>query len=247
VATIDWCDRAAACLALAAEPAASLLVLCTLDAQGQILDREAIAAAVGEGNEAALLDLRSRAHRLNSLGFAPPAASRGPTIGTLDELAPGWRVGAIGRLLAGPWAGDAVAALGRLSGDCGRWAVAILAGVPEAEQATTVVGATFPMVLARAGESLGAEGPRSWLTAREQAVLEQLTQGRSVREIAESMGRSPHTVHDHVKTLHKKLNATTRGELIARALGHLSPASAQVEGKPLVLPAPSGQPLPEAV
>jgi hypothetical protein len=27
-------------------------------------------------------------------------------------------------------------------------------------------------------------------------------------------------VHDHVKSLHRKLNASSRGQLIARALGH---------------------------
>ena len=60
----------------------------------------------------------------------------------------------------------------------------------------------------------------AWLTQREQAILDQLILGHSVREIADSIDRSPHTVHDHVKSLHKKLNASSRGELIAKALGH---------------------------
>lgn len=58
------------------------------------------------------------------------------------------------------------------------------------------------------------------MTDREQDVLERLILGRSVREIAEELGRSPHTVHDHVKSLHRKLDASSRGELVARALGH---------------------------
>ncbi|MFI4898124.1 MAG: response regulator transcription factor, partial [Phycisphaerales bacterium JB059] len=58
-----------------------------------------------------------------------------------------------------------------------------------------------------------------WLTNREQVVLEELILGRSVREIAETMHRSPHTVHDHVKSLHRKLGASSRGALIAHALG----------------------------
>ena len=67
-------------------------------------------------------------------------------------------------------------------------------------------------------------------------VLEQLILGKSVREIAEMIQRSPHTVHDHVKNLHRKLGATSRGALIARALGRLGEvrrhAGSEVEPKP---------------
>ncbi len=62
--------------------------------------------------------------------------------------------------------------------------------------------------------------PRAWLTDREQSVLELLIQGNSVRAIAEQLGRSAHTIHDHVKNLHKKIGASSRGELIAKAIGH---------------------------
>jgi DNA-binding CsgD family transcriptional regulator len=61
--------------------------------------------------------------------------------------------------------------------------------------------------------------PISWLSPREQEVLDRLVLGMSVREISEELHRSPHTIHDHVKNLHKKLNASSRGELIARVLG----------------------------
>ena len=61
--------------------------------------------------------------------------------------------------------------------------------------------------------------PSAWLTAREQEVLDHLALGRSVREIAAVLQRSPHTVHDHVKSLHRKLGANTRGGLIPRAIG----------------------------
>ncbi|MBO6514537.1 MAG: helix-turn-helix transcriptional regulator [Phycisphaerales bacterium] len=63
----------------------------------------------------------------------------------------------------------------------------------------------------------------SWLTLREQTILDHLLEGKSVRVIAECIGRSPHTVHDHVKNLHRKLNASSRGQLIARSLGRRSP------------------------
>lgn len=80
----------------------------------------------------------------------------------------------------------------------------------------------LPVLARRATMALGSTtaGPASWLTQREQVVLESLTQGLSVRQIAEHLARSPHTIHDHVKSLHRKLGATNRGGLIARALGH---------------------------
>jgi len=59
-----------------------------------------------------------------------------------------------------------------------------------------------------------------WLTEREQVILDLLILGNSVRSIAETIARSPHTVHDHVKNLHRKLDATSRGQLVTRALGH---------------------------
>src|SRR5262249_24050702 len=61
--------------------------------------------------------------------------------------------------------------------------------------------------------------PRQMLTPRERDVLSVLITGMSVREIASSLSRSPHTVHDYVKSLHRKLSASSRGGLVARALG----------------------------
>lgn len=75
----------------------------------------------------------------------------------------------------------------------------------------------------RAAVAFGKEQTTSFnrITPREQEILEQLTLGRTVRDIAAGLSRSPHTVHDHVKSLHRKLQATSRGELIARYLGHI--------------------------
>jgi DNA-binding CsgD family transcriptional regulator len=71
-----------------------------------------------------------------------------------------------------------------------------------------------------AGAALPAsDGTIRWLTRRESEVLEQLTLGYSIREIAELLQLSHHTVQDHVKHLHTKLEANNRGELVARALG----------------------------
>jgi DNA-binding CsgD family transcriptional regulator len=94
----------------------------------------------------------------------------------------------------------------------------------------------LPTLVRRTVLALGDERAEEtrWLTVREQIVLDHLILGKSVRQIADELERSPHTVHDHVKSLHRKLNASSRGELIARALGHASaePAAA-IEPKPM--------------
>ena len=46
--------------------------------------------------------------------------------------------------------------------------------------------------------------------------LEALTQGDSEKQIAAKLNVSPHTVHVHVKKLYKRLNVSSRGELVAR-------------------------------
>jgi len=66
------------------------------------------------------------------------------------------------------------------------------------------------------GECKGAE-PRSWLTEKERVVLEQFVRGDSVVEIAKSLGRSRYTVHDHVKSLHRKLGVHSRATLVGCA------------------------------
>ncbi len=84
------------------------------------------------------------------------------------------------------------------------------------------VDAAMRPVMRRANMAFGPDAilPSRMLTSREQEILDKLTLGLSVRVIADDLGRSPHTVHDHVKSLHRKLNASSRGQLIARALGH---------------------------
>ena len=102
----------------------------------------------------------------------------------------------------------------------------------------------MPLLLTRTLLSVGAKRSTSarWLTARVQLVLEQLTLGKSVREIAEEIGRSPHTVHDQVKSLHRKLNASSRGELGARALGYLDEDSTIIKPGAMIEPKPAGSP-----
>lgn len=80
--------------------------------------------------------------------------------------------------------------------------------------------------IAHAALGLGDDGPgRAWLTDRELLVLEKLVEGRSVSEIAESLGRSRFTVHDQVKSLHRKLGVHTRAALVGCATIGVPPPS----------------------
>lgn len=81
-----------------------------------------------------------------------------------------------------------------------------------------ILHALLPILAERASLAFG-NGFSQQLTTREQLILVELVSGASVREIAEKIGRSPHTVHDHVKSLHRKLEASSRGELVSRYLG----------------------------
>ena len=93
---------------------------------------------------------------------------------------------------------------------------------------THTLAALLPLLAHKANQALAlVKNPKAWLTDREHEILDQLILGHSVRVIADNLDRSTHTVHDHVKNLHKKLHANSRGQLIARALGH-APANAEI-------------------
>ena len=66
--------------------------------------------------------------------------------------------------------------------------------------------------------------PGAALTPREREVLLQLTRGISIAKIGAELGISRHTVGDHVKSLYRKLNISSRAQaaLQARSMGLLS-------------------------
>lgn len=117
---------------------------------------------------------------------------------------------------------------------------------PPPSDALALISAIHAPLRLRAHAALEfVNNPRAWLTDREQHVLELLIEGQSVRSIAEQLGRSAHTVHDHVKNLHKKIGASSRGELIAKAIGH-TPHELRVSyPDPITHPFPSDQNLTE--
>ena len=54
------------------------------------------------------------------------------------------------------------------------------------------------------------------LTAREQEVTQHVLRGGSTNDLAKSLGLSPHTVQQHLKTIFDKTEVNSRGELIAK-------------------------------
>lgn len=245
VATLDWCDRAAQAFAELAKSeagvnAASTIVLASLAADGSLSEIESTGVGVAGMNmrESALAELRCRLDRAGELGTTVPGVN-------FDA---GMVVHAtVNSALTSPLPNlegmhGAVALIGIVSvstSDASR--VMIVSVVPTGslttevmESLATSMKALLPVLARRAMVAIGtSRGQRGgWISPREQMVLEQLILGKSVRQIADDLGRSPHTVHDHVKTLHKKLNASSRGELVARALGYLSECSAIRHTKP---------------
>jgi DNA-binding CsgD family transcriptional regulator len=53
---------------------------------------------------------------------------------------------------------------------------------------------------------------------REKETLDLLLTGASEKSVASSLSLSPHTVHDYVKAIYKKLGVASRAELMARAI-----------------------------
>ena len=60
--------------------------------------------------------------------------------------------------------------------------------------------------------------PLDSLPPRLREVLALLARGLSEKQIAAELDLSAHTVHDHVKALHRRLGVQSRGELLALAL-----------------------------
>ena len=232
VATLDWPDQAADCLADIADGSIAIMFIADIDPAGVIRQTEAIGVASGAAklDPIAIASLRTRADRLVSIGFTPDFNTLRdmPIVDRASVLLPGgdWRDGPLGRMIGEHPAADLMIGLAKL-GDThpGRVIFAMVAPAHHALTAFNIskLRAAMPLLVRRTLLAVGSDVTSSsnWLTDRERLVLEELALGKSVRQIAEALDRSPHTVHDHVKSLHRKLNASSRGELIARALGHL--------------------------
>ncbi len=191
-------------------------------------------------NDLALAGLRASLAQGKDLGWAPGTlAVNHPVVGTPEELGgTNWRQSPLGRrwsrAVGGTEPGAIALWLGAtiITGAIPRTLI-LEVGIKEQSILPESVGLVIESVLrplarrAHAAVGAGPSDSTMWLTTKEQVILNHLLAGESVREIAGYVGRSMHTVHDHVKSLHRKLGAKTRGELIARALGHIQPGPTQ--------------------
>lgn len=232
VATQDWVDLAARTLSEIDPHCRVGIAIAHAEQGGQVRSIEAVGTHASPGEtqhmpdaKSEMLGLRARIERLIDLGFPLPAEGlqRG-LVASADDLG-SWRDGPLGRI----WNTSGLERLiigvvptGREGADRVLLVFLALGHAPvgTARAGARSLAAIVPLLARRAWKALPTTGPISWMTDREQDVLDRLILGKSVRSIADELGRSPHTVHDHVKSLHRKLNASSRGELVARALGH---------------------------
>lgn len=194
--------------------------------------RSASSAAIVpfDPNDATLARVRTSFAQARDLSWAPGPIGPGTIITGSPEqfgLGPNWQTTGLGKRWADvPYTSLTLglAALGSAAN--GRSIIVEFArtgpGPIDPESDATVLRAVLLPLARRALVAVGTDPTDGahWLTAREQVILQHLLLGKSVREIADELGRSPHTVHDHVKSLHRKLKANSRGELVAKALGH---------------------------
>lgn len=255
VATQDWCDRAAAALLPVDQPSVSVVLIGQVDEHGVILRVEAtgtggqtsaeVTTTVGRNptsstsmvpidpNDAALMRVRGSMAQARELSWGPgtlPVAASRVTIVDRTQPTASAPAGLLRRWEGVRFSGMLLGATG--VGHDRRVLVAEVALTSTShngllESNAMAMDAVMPSLARRAVMAIGLDptDDTHWLTQREQVILQHLLMGKSVREIAGELGRSPHTVHDHVKSLHRKLNASSRGELVARALGHMEQPS----------------------
>jgi DNA-binding CsgD family transcriptional regulator len=233
VATLDWCDQAAQALALEFCRAIAIVIVGTINASGEITNIEAGGVGAcgdcGTNHADAIAGVRSE---IEAIGMLPVATTPSVAVSLRELSGDAWSASRVGRVFRPLPLTDAFVTIQPIAGsDSGRSVISIVGvtaeSVPVSKSAPADVQALLwsstVHIAERAAIAIG--GQRStrgrWISEREREVLDLLVLGLSVRQIAEELGRSTHTVHDHVKSLHKKLNANSRGELVARALGHL--------------------------
>lgn len=204
--TPDWCERAAGALVVLVPDGGVVVALARLGVTGHVTEVVSAGAAIGPAALAApgALTLRADVEHMCNVPWAP------------DALRCLWA-----------WLPLARVACGAATLEGGRAAVLASVASPAPGELLHVALSELMAPLAEASRRTFGDGvlrQSDWLSPREQEVLSALLLGKSIREIAAESGRSAHTVHDHVKNLHRKLHANSRGELVARALGYIEPS-----------------------
>lgn len=232
VATPDWCESAGRVLNQCCPESVVSVTVCERDSDQGSASSELRVLATGAASDGQQL----AAHRIHpdaatDLGWTlaepahPGLAGTHPRIAKLRDLASWsrWPVTPAGKRWSKLGIREMLVADIALPGTAQPRELLVEIGSPSAMQRfdrgeAEIIAALLPVLADRASLAYGADFTHP-LTTREQLILVQLVSGASVREIAERIERSPHTVHDHVKSLHRKLNASSRGELVSRYLG----------------------------
>ncbi|MFN0011759.1 MAG: response regulator transcription factor [Phycisphaerales bacterium] len=243
VATLDWCDRAATAACRSYHPARGVVVAGSVDQRCVLTHLEATGVGGSRGPDGEAL-ARAEAEGLREqfrdgewVGWTFAVPQRGATVADVVRVAPTagrrnatplglrWEslgvtellVGAVG--LPGPTGGRVLLAEVGL----------VNPSAADLVRLQTVFAAALPLLGVRYAHAIGhlPADRHSWLTPREETILWKLVAGKKVPQIANELHRSVYTVHDHVKSLHRKLGATNRGQLVSRALGHLGPLVSQ--------------------
>ena len=240
IGTQDWCDRAAAALARMFPGDLVGLAIIDLDAGDTVARLEAHGAGGVNPRGDALDIVRRRYEASGAVGWSlgdPGSWSGGVACARVAEASPRtWAGSDAAKHWLALGVTEVLAAAATFTPD--RRRRLLIAEVGRAEMTrmfesvdAAALSATMLALARRVNLAFGSESISSsrMLTPREQEVLEHLALGRSVKEIAGRLGRSPHTVHDYVKALHRKLQATSRGALIAKALGHTAESTIEIK------------------
>lgn len=243
IPTQDWVRRCSSALCTVHPDAAVISLVCTYDQDDDRMVLFSTGACTNNNDESletssrVAISMQDRSERLTKLDLhLPEQAMNYGLVAPMPSLSPSWSQTPIARIFAGAnyahpilhyvpikTKSDAHLALISVIG----FASDRVTSTPT--ESLALISAIHSPMRIRASAALGlVNNPRAWLTDREHDILDQLIRGHSVRVIAEQLGRSSHTVHDHVKNLHRKIDASSRGELIAKALGH-TPEEMQIQ------------------
>lgn len=252
IPTQNWVNQCAQAIATISDRAIVLSLVTTISHENDRTEVISSGVAIGgshNGQDPRAIALQDKSERLTRLGFTLPehARSRG-IVAPLQSLSPSWSSTPIGRALTSVQATNPlIHAVPIFGNGSGLWLLNLVGYEPDTDLAEARLGLQLlnalhqPLSIRASDALVHVTNPRAWLTDREQGVLDLLIQGHSVRVIAEQLGRSAHTVHDHVKNLHKKIGASSRGELIAKALGHKHQSAQGKIADPLLMLFPGDQ------
>jgi DNA-binding CsgD family transcriptional regulator len=253
IPTQDWVGQCARALSVIGPHATAISIAANTHQGSDQIEVISLGVATGAQThpggspDSRALAFQDKCERITKLGFTiPESAEERGLVGALQSIDARWQASPIGRTLSnGQLSSPILSCIPIATGEDGLGLINIIAFEKDAPdqapmEALNILYAVHEILNKRAHEALQrVNNPRAWLTEREHAVLDLLIEGHSVRVIAEKLGRSAHTVHDHVKNLHKKIQASSRGELIAKSLGYVK--SPRVGPDPVLMPFPGEQ------